>query len=119
VLSEGIGDMVASARQTLADPDWFTKLETGHADEIRLCEFTNYCEGLDQQHKQVTCQLWDREALNAPGVTLVERRQAAARGPPDWSRNDDSKHTARPVRARASATGGCVATDRAAVQMCP
>jgi 2,4-dienoyl-CoA reductase-like NADH-dependent reductase (Old Yellow Enzyme family) len=46
VLSEGIGDMVASARQVLADPDWFTKLETGHADEIRLCEFTNYCEGL-------------------------------------------------------------------------
>jgi tRNA-dihydrouridine synthase len=70
VLSEGIGDVVASARQVLADPDWFTKLETGHADEIRLCEFTNYCEGLDQQHKQVTCQLWDREALNAPGVTL-------------------------------------------------
>jgi 2,4-dienoyl-CoA reductase-like NADH-dependent reductase (Old Yellow Enzyme family) len=84
VLSEGIGDVVASARQVLADPDWFAKLETGHADDIRLCEFTNYCEGLDQQHKQVTCQLWDREALDAQGVTLSSdgKRRLV---PPDWT----------------------------------
>ena len=42
------------------------------------CEYTNYCEALDQQHQQVTCQLWDREALDEPGVREVERRQAAA-----------------------------------------
>lgn len=84
VLSDGIGDVVASARQVLADPDWFAKLETGHASDIRLCEFTNYCEGLDQQHKQVTCQLWDREALDAPGVTLSSdgKRRLV---PPDWT----------------------------------
>jgi dimethylglycine catabolism A len=84
VLSDGIGDVVASARQVLADPDWFAKLETGHGGDIRLCEFTNYCEGLDQQHKQVTCQLWDREELNAPGVTLSSdgKRRLV---PPDWS----------------------------------
>ncbi len=84
VLHDGIGDVVASARQVLADPDWFRKLETGHADEIRLCEFTNYCEGLDQQHKQVTCQLWDREQLDDPRVTLSsdgKRRMVA----PDWT----------------------------------
>jgi 2,4-dienoyl-CoA reductase-like NADH-dependent reductase (Old Yellow Enzyme family) len=84
VLTGGIGDVVASARQTLADPDWFLKLETGHGGEVRLCEFTNYCEGLDQQHKQVTCQLWDREALDAPDATLScdgKRRLVA----PNWS----------------------------------
>ncbi len=68
VLHEGIGDIVASARQALADPDWFLKLETGRGAQIRLCEFTNYCEGLDQNHKQVTCKLWDREALDEPGI---------------------------------------------------
>lgn len=84
VLAEGIGDVVASARQVLADPDWFLKLETGHGRDIQLCEFTNYCEGLDQQHKQVTCQLWDREALDAPGVTLSSdgKRRLVA---PDWT----------------------------------
>jgi 2,4-dienoyl-CoA reductase-like NADH-dependent reductase (Old Yellow Enzyme family) len=84
VLSEGIGDVVASARQVLADPDWFHKLETGHGDKIRICEFTNYCEGLDQQHKQVTCQLWDREHLDDPGATRSadgKRRLVA----PDWT----------------------------------
>ncbi|MGB7206898.1 MAG: NADH:flavin oxidoreductase [Anderseniella sp.] len=84
VLSEGIGDVVASARQVLADPDWFLKLETGHGGDIRLCEFTNYCEGLDQQHKQVTCQLWDREALDAPDVSLSHdgKRRLVS---PDWT----------------------------------
>jgi hypothetical protein len=28
---------------------------------VRRCEFTNYCEGLDQHYKQVTCKLWDRD----------------------------------------------------------
>ena len=43
----------------LADPDWFRKLRLGRGDEVRRCVFTNYCEGLDQAHKQVTCKLWD------------------------------------------------------------
>jgi len=44
----------------LADPDWFRKIELGRGDEIRRCIYTNYCEGLDQKHVEVTCQLWDR-----------------------------------------------------------
>jgi hypothetical protein len=24
---------------------------------------TNYCEGLDQKHAQVTCRLWDRAPI--------------------------------------------------------
>ncbi len=66
LLRDGVGDVAGAARQTLADPDWFLKLETGHGGQVRLCEYTNYCEGLDQNHKQVTCQLWDREALDEP-----------------------------------------------------
>jgi 2,4-dienoyl-CoA reductase-like NADH-dependent reductase (Old Yellow Enzyme family) len=82
VLAAGEADIVASARQSLADPDWFLKIREGRGDEIRRCEFTNYCEALDQQHKQVTCKLWDREQLDEPGVALAadgKRRLIAPR----------------------------------------
>ncbi len=58
-LARGDADFVASARQTLADPDWFEKMRLGRGAEIRRCQLTNYCEALDQRHKAVTCQLWD------------------------------------------------------------
>jgi dimethylglycine catabolism A len=85
LLVRGLADFVASARQSLADPDWFLKILEGRGAEIRRCEFTNYCEALDQQHKQVTCKLWDREALDAPDVTLASdgKRRLVA---PRWRR---------------------------------
>jgi len=61
ILRRGEADIVAAARQSLADPDWFRKIRLGRGKEVRRCEFTNYCEGLDQRHKQVTCKLWDRK----------------------------------------------------------
>ena len=61
ILAAGQADIVASARQSLADPDWFRKIHLGRGDEVRRCYFTNYCEGLDQKHKTVTCQRWDRD----------------------------------------------------------
>ncbi|HVS18645.1 MAG TPA: NADH:flavin oxidoreductase, partial [Planctomycetota bacterium] len=64
-LALGDCDLVGAARQTLADPDWFQKVREGRGADVRRCVYTNYCEGLDQRHKQVTCQLWDRE-LDAP-----------------------------------------------------
>jgi 2,4-dienoyl-CoA reductase-like NADH-dependent reductase (Old Yellow Enzyme family) len=84
-LARGDCDLVASARQTLADPDWFLKLRSGRGAEIRRCEFTNYCEALDQQHQQVTCKLWDREALDAPDVTLAADGKRRLLAPP-WER---------------------------------
>lgn len=60
ILQRGEADAVASARQSLADPDWFRKIREGRGDEIRRCFFTNYCEALDQAHKEVSCQRWDR-----------------------------------------------------------
>lgn len=84
ILHRGEGDIVASARQSLADPDWWHKLRVGHGDQIRRCSFTNYCEALDQKHKVVTCQLWDLVDLDAPGVkrTPEGRRRTIA---PPWS----------------------------------
>jgi 2,4-dienoyl-CoA reductase-like NADH-dependent reductase (Old Yellow Enzyme family) len=68
ILARGDADICAAARQSLADPDWFRKLRAGRGADVRRCTFTNYCEGLDQKHKQVTCKLWDRVDLDAPGV---------------------------------------------------
>ena len=51
-------------------PDWFRKIRLGRGAEIRRCTFTNYCEGLDQKHKQVTCKLWDRIDRDEPDVKV-------------------------------------------------
>jgi 2,4-dienoyl-CoA reductase-like NADH-dependent reductase (Old Yellow Enzyme family) len=76
ILQRGEADIVASARQALADPDWFLKVRLGRGAEVRRCVFTNYCEGLDQMHKQVTCKLWDRTELDEPGIPMaVEGRR--------------------------------------------
>ncbi len=64
----GHADVIGMARQSLADPDWFNKVRAGRGSTVRVCEYTNYCEGLDRKHKQVTCQLWDRTGLDEPGI---------------------------------------------------
>ncbi len=69
MLADGTCDIVGSARQSLADPDWFLKVASGRGDAVRSCSFTNYCEGLDQKHKTVTCQLWDKDGLDDPAVS--------------------------------------------------
>ena len=80
LLSADVVDIVAAARQTLADPDWFLKMRLGLGGQVRRCAFTNYCEALDQAHRQVTCKLWDRVGLDAPDVRLSSdgRRRLAA-----------------------------------------
>jgi 2,4-dienoyl-CoA reductase-like NADH-dependent reductase (Old Yellow Enzyme family) len=83
VLTNGTADIVGFARQALADPDWFRKVAGGRGDAVRLCLYTNYCEALDQRHRQVTCELWDRENLTAPDTKLAtdgKRRLT----PPRW-----------------------------------
>ena len=83
ILAGGEADFVAAARQSLADPDWFRKIRLGYGHLVRRCEFTNYCEGLDQHHKQVTCKLWDRVGLDEPGVRLASDGKRRL-GPPSW-----------------------------------
>jgi len=79
ILARGEGDLIAAARQSLADPDWFRKIRLGLGDQVRRCTYTNYCEALDQRHEVVTCKLWDRE----PGTprTRDSRRRLVA---PPW-----------------------------------
>ena len=74
ILQAGDADIIAAARASLADPDWFLKTRLGRGSEVRRCEYTNYCEGLDQKHKKVTCKLWDRDEQR--------RRRLVA---PEWS----------------------------------
>lgn len=84
LLEDDKADIVGFARQALADPDWFEKVRLGRGKEIMLCRYSNYCEGLDQKHKQVTCELWDREKLDEPGIAKThdgKRRMVA----PAWS----------------------------------
>jgi 2,4-dienoyl-CoA reductase-like NADH-dependent reductase (Old Yellow Enzyme family) len=85
ILERGEADIVAAARQSLCDPDWFLKTRLGRGDEVRRCFFTNYCEALDQAHKEVTCQRWDRERLDERDVLLSSdgRRRLVA---PTWDR---------------------------------
>ena len=85
ILKDGAADVIAAARQSLADPDWLQKIRAGRGDEVRRCVFTNYCEGLDQKHRAVTCKLWDRVGLDEPGIPLVDggkRRLTAPRWEP-------------------------------------
>ena len=82
ILAAGDADCVAAARQTLADPDWFRKIRLGYGSLVRRCEFTNYCEGLDQRHKQVTCKLWDRTPAVEPGGRLASDGKRRLTAPP-------------------------------------
>jgi 2,4-dienoyl-CoA reductase-like NADH-dependent reductase (Old Yellow Enzyme family) len=83
ILRNGDADIIGLARQALADPDWFTKVKLGRGNEIRRCTYTNYCEALDQAHRQVTCKLWDRKELDEAGIAMAEdgRRRLLA---PKW-----------------------------------
>lgn len=86
LLDDGAADIIGFARQALADPDWFEKVRRGRGAEVNTCKYSNYCEGLDQKHKMVTCQLWDRAELDEPDVKLApdgKRRTLA----PRWNTN--------------------------------
>ena len=85
ILQRGAADIVGFARQALADPDWFEKVRRGQGDTVRRCTYTNYCEALDQAHKQVTCKLWDRTELDEPDIVFaVDGRRRLI--PPTWKR---------------------------------
>lgn len=84
LLAEGKADIVGAARQSLADPDWFLKMRLGLGQEVNTCKFTNYCEGLDQKHKVVTCQLWDRIGKGEAGVKMTPDGKRRMTAPP-WS----------------------------------
>lgn len=81
-LLNGQADIIAAARQSMADPDWWEKLRQGQGDRVRRCSFTNYCEALDQRHKVVTCKLWDRQEVPACGPDRSEDGHRRLVAPP-------------------------------------
>ncbi len=83
LIENGTCDIVGAARQSLADPDWYRKIALGLGNAVRTCEYTNYCEGLDQKHKPVTCKLWDQDNLDDASVkrTIDGKRRSTA---PAW-----------------------------------
>jgi len=89
ILARGDADCVAAARQTLADPDWFRKIRLGRGADVRRCEFTNYCEGLDQRHKQVTCKLWDRQFDAADASVALAADGKRRLSAPPWEPPDE------------------------------
>jgi 2,4-dienoyl-CoA reductase-like NADH-dependent reductase (Old Yellow Enzyme family) len=93
LLQNNKADIVGFARQAMADPDWFEKVRLGLGEEVRLCIYSNYCEGLDQKHKQVTCNLWDRMDVDEPGVrkSIDGKRRMLA---PRWNRSGVGKEAA-------------------------
>ena len=90
LLANDKADIVGFARQALADPDWFEKVRRGQGSEVMLCRYSNYCEGLDQKHKQVTCELWDRTGLEGGQAILASDGKRRLTAPP-W-RSDYSEY---------------------------
>lgn len=93
-LVEGHCDFVGAARQSLADPDWWLKIERGAGEQVRRCIYTNYCEGLDQKHRQVTCQLWDRDFESPDALDVCE--DSSGRPPIRLSHDEKRRLTAPP-----------------------
>ena len=85
ILQNSDADIIGMARQALADPDWFRKVKLARGEEVRRCTYTNYCEALDQAHRQVTCKLWDRKELDEQGIAMASdgRRRLL---PPEWKK---------------------------------
>src|ERR1700683_4313809 len=63
ILASGHADIIPLARPALADPDWFRKVASGHGSQVRLCLYTNYCEALDQRHRQGPSEPWGPQSL--------------------------------------------------------
>ncbi|MFO0591411.1 MAG: NADH:flavin oxidoreductase [Polyangiaceae bacterium] len=96
ILTADQADIVGTARAALADPDIWKKMRLGQGRFVRRCSYTNYCEALDQKHKSVTCQLWDRRALDAPDARLTPDGKRRLTAPPHDFDSPTPPITSRP-----------------------
>lgn len=81
ILQADKADVIGIARQAIADPDWFRKVKSGCGSEVRQCEYSNYCERLDQNHQEVSCNLWDKKDKVDTALSKDGRRRLIA---PAW-----------------------------------
>ena len=68
ILERGDADVVRGRAPVARRSRLVPQGQDGPRRRCAPCTFTNYCEGLDQKHKQVTCKLWDRLDLDGPDV---------------------------------------------------
>ena len=57
ILAEGGADFICVGRQTIADPDWPSKIMAGHPEAIRRCLRCNECLGKVEANCQISCQV--------------------------------------------------------------
>ncbi len=55
ILQEGSADLVALARQLLADPYWPKKVQEGKEDQIVLCNYCNFCSEEMRAGRPIAC----------------------------------------------------------------
>ena len=55
ILEEGKADLIAVARQLLADPFWPKKVQEGREDEVVLCTYCNFCTGEMHAGRPIAC----------------------------------------------------------------
>lgn len=83
ILQDDKADVIGIARQAIADPDWFRKVKSGCGSQVRSCEYSNYCERLDQNHQEVSCNLWDKKNKDGAVLSKDGRRRLIA---PAWQK---------------------------------
>ncbi|HSR11527.1 MAG TPA: hypothetical protein VLS90_08760, partial [Thermodesulfobacteriota bacterium] len=55
ILREGQADMIALARQLLADPFWPRKILEGREDQVVLCTYCDHCTNEMRAGRPITC----------------------------------------------------------------
>ncbi len=61
-IRDGVTDMIALGRQSIADPDFARKLIAGEADRVKWCTACDGCFELLARQQQVGCATYDKEA---------------------------------------------------------
>lgn len=55
ILKEGQADLIALARQLLADPDWPRKVQEGREKDVVLCTYCNFCTEEMRAGRPIAC----------------------------------------------------------------
>jgi hypothetical protein len=71
-IRNGVTDMIALGRQSIADPDFARKLIAGEADRVKWCTACDGCFELLARQQKVGCNTYDKEANKSLERTRLE-----------------------------------------------